>query len=69
MSYQNDDYLEIDLEFKFGTPESFLLTDGDVKVWIPCSQIKDAKMWHHYVIGYNYTWEIKQWVLLENGLI
>jgi hypothetical protein len=65
----NNDYIEIDLEFVYGTEDALLLSDGDAEVWIPMTQIKDAEMWHRYTIGDNYTWEIKQWILEEKGLL
>lgn len=66
---KNGEYVEIDLEFVYGTENAFLLNDGDIEVWVPWSTIKDAEMWYHYTIGNTYTWEIQSWVLESKGLL
>lgn len=60
---------EIELEFIHGTPDAFLLSDGDREEWIPVSQIEDAEMWHHYDKEKIYSFKIATWMLKDKGFI
>ena len=64
------EYEEIDLEVVFTTDDAILLTDSDIKGWIPKSCIQNIDELPKWMDkGDSYTFEIATYQLKDKGFI
>jgi len=64
------EYEEIDLEFVFETDDAMLLTDGEIKGWIPKSCIQNFDELPRFMEkGDSHTFEIATYQLKDKGFI
>lgn len=66
-TYDDDEYCEIDVEVIAQTDKGLLIDDGDNRVWIPKSEVRDDS--ETYKKGDAGTMILATWIAKEKGLI
>lgn len=61
--------IELDLIVLAQTASAYLVTDDDVEVWLPSSQIEFQDDLFGIEIGGKYSILIPEWLAIEKGLV
>lgn len=64
MSHANDETVSLDLEVLAETDLALRVTDGDIEVWLPKSELED---WPD--VGETEAIEVPEWLAKDRGLV